>query len=62
MSTDALGEIRDGNHVHPINNAIYSRLKIHDHIRQAQIEWKGAELSVKVMGKVLHKVFKVVVK
>ena len=36
-------------------------MKIRDHIRQTQNEWKGAELSEKIMGKVLHKLFKDVV-
>ena len=36
--------------------------KICDHIRQRQFEWKGALKSTQTMGKVLHKVFKTVVK
>ena len=37
-------------------------MKIRDHVRQVQGEWKVAELPEKGMGKVLHKVFKAVVK
>ena len=48
--------------MHPNINARDSRLRIHDRIRKAQIEWKGVELSAKSIGKGLHKVCKVVVK
>ena len=48
----------DGNYVHTDINAGYARLKMRDCIRQAQSEWKGAELSVKRIGKGLHRVFK----
>ena len=47
--------------MHPDISARDSRLKTRDCIRQAQNEWKVAELSAKSMQKVLHKVFKVVV-
>ena len=56
-----LGDIRNGNYVHTDINARNSRLKIRDHIGQAQSEWKVAELSVKRIGKDLNKVFKTVV-
>ena len=36
-------------------------MKIRDHIKQTQNEWKIAELSLKIMGKVLHKFFNTVV-
>ena len=35
INKDAIKEIQDGNYVHPNINAIYSRLKIYDRIRQA---------------------------
>ena len=62
IGMDNIEDIQDGNHVHKNINARYARLKICDLIRQAEVEWKGVELSAKGMGKVLHKVFKVVVK
>ena len=62
ISKNALGDIWDGKHVHPNINARDARLRIRYQIRKAQSEWKGAELSAKIMGKVLHKFFKVVVK
>ena len=48
----------DGNYVHTDINAGYARLKMRDCIRQAQSEWKGAELSSNSMVKVLYKLFK----
>ena len=33
--------------------------KIRDRIKQTQNEWKGAELLVKSMGKVLHKYLRI---
>ena len=38
-----------------------ARLKICDHIRAPQSDWKGAYLSAKKIGKGLHKVFQDVV-
>ena len=35
-------DIQYGNQVHPDINSREARLKIHDHIRQSQSEWKGA--------------------
>ena len=57
---NSLEDIQYGNYVHPNNNSRYSRLKIRDHIRQAQIERKGSELLVDRMGKGLHKLFNAV--
>ena len=48
--------------MHPNINTRDVRLKISDRIRKAQSEWKRAELSAKMTGKVLHKVSKVSVK
>ena len=61
ISTNAIEDIRDGSYIYSDINARYAVLKICDHIRQAQSEWKGAELSANRMGKGLHKVFKDVV-
>ena len=61
ISTNTLGDIRDGNYVHPDINTRDTRFKIRDCIRQTRSEWKGAELSEKRMGKGLHKVFNDVV-
>ena len=54
ISMDDPEDIRDGNYVHPNINARYSRFKICDSITQVHSKWKGAELSSKMMGKVLH--------
>ena len=43
------------------DNARYARLKIRECIKQMQSEWRLAELSVKNMGKVSHKLFKAIV-
>ena len=58
ISMNALGGIRGGSQIHPEINVRYSRLKIHDYIRQAQDKWKGADLSAKSMGKFLQKYLK----
>ena len=47
--------------IHPDINAIYARLKIRDHTKNNQGEWKAAELSAESTGKGLNKVFKVLV-
>ena len=62
ISTEMLGNICDGSQSHP--NIIWrgSRYKIHDRIRQRKSEWKGALKATQNMGKVLHKLFKTVVK
>ena len=62
ISMNALEDIRDGSQIQPDLNTRYSRLKISDRIKQTQNEWKVLELSLKSMGKGLHKVFKAVVK
>ena len=62
ISTDNLEDIWDGRYVHLNINARYARLKILDHIRQTQNEWKVSELSENKIVKGLHKVFKAVVK
>ena len=36
ISTNSIKDVMDGNHVYPDVNARYSRLKIYDHINQAQ--------------------------
>ena len=62
ISKNSLEDIWDGNYVHPCINARNSRLKIRDRIRLAYIQWKGEEISVNRMVKVLLKFFKSVVK
>ena len=61
MSMDTLEEIRDGSQSHLSINKREARYKICDHIKWGKAEWKGALLSMKNMGKGLHKVFKDVV-
>ena len=58
---NALGDIWYGNYVHPYINTRDVRLKMREHIRQAQSDWKVAELSLKRMIKCLQKLFKPVV-
>ena len=58
---NALEDICDGNYVHLDINEGDDRLKIRDHIRQAQSEKKGRKISAKMMGKGLHKFLKAVV-
>ena len=62
MSTDMLEDIRDGSQSHPNVNMREARYKICYHIKQIQLEWKGALKSTQNMGKGLHKVFMTVVK
>ena len=62
MIKGALEDIWYGNYVHTNINARDSRLKIYDRIKQAQSEWKEAELLQKRMRKYSHKVFKVIIK
>ena len=55
-----MNDIKDiwyGSYVHKYINARDARLKIRDRIKQAQSKCKEAELSAKIMGKGLHKVF-----
>ena len=61
ISIQYLEDIRDRSQIYPDIKGKYSGLKICDRIRQTQHEWKGAELSAKIIGKGLHKVFKAVV-
>ena len=61
ISLDTFEDIRGGKHVHPNIDARDARYRIRDHIRKSQSEWTVAELSEKIMGKGLHKVFEVVV-
>ena len=62
ISTEMLKDIRDRIQSHLNVNWRYERYKIRDRIKQRQSEWKGALKSMQNMGKVLHKVFKTVVK
>ena len=57
MSKDILGYIRDGSQSHPIINKREARYKILDSFKQRQVEWKGALLSTRTMGKGLYKLF-----
>ena len=61
ISTKSIEDIRDISQIHPDVNTRDAKLKIRDHIFQTQSEWKIAEISVKSMGKCLHKLFKAVV-
>ena len=61
MSTDILGDLRGGNQYHLIINRREACYKIRDHIKLGQAEWKGELLSMRNMGKSLHKLFKSVV-
>ena len=62
MSTEVLVHICDGSQSHPSVNRRYTHYKIRDHIKQIKYEWKGVLKATREMGKVLHKVFKTVVK
>ena len=62
MSMDMLEDICDGSQSHSIVNRREALYKMRDHIKLGQSEWKGALLSMRNMGKVLHKVVKTVVK
>ena len=62
ISTGALEDIWDRNHVHMIINERDSILRISEQIRQAKSARKGAELSEKWMGICLHKIFRVIYK
>ena len=57
ISKNALEEIKDGSKMHPLINVRDYRLKIRDHIKQTQSEWKCAQLSAKRTVKGLHEVF-----
>ena len=62
ISMNDVEEIQDGSYAYSYINTIDARLKIRDHIKQPQNEWKESELLANSMGKVLHKFFKAVVK
>ena len=62
ISTEMLEDICDRSQTHPNVNRREARYKIRNHIRQIQLEWKGALESTRSMGKGLHKVFSTVVK
>ena len=57
-----LEDISDGSQSHRNVNRRESRYKIRDHIRTSKPERKGVLKSTQNMGKVLHRVFKIVVK
>ena len=52
ISMDMLEDIYDGSQSHPSINRRDSCYKIRDHIKQVQVECKGALLSTRNMGKV----------
>ena len=62
ISTEMLEDIRDRSQTHPNVNRIEARYKIRGCINQRQSEWKGSLKSTRRIGKVLHKLFKTVVK
>ena len=62
ISKNALGVIRDENCVQTDINVRDARLKMRDHINQAQSEWKGSKLSANNIGKVLYKLFKAILR
>ena len=61
MSTEMLEDICDSSHYCPSINKREARYKIGDHIKQSKSEWKGTLLSMRNMGKGLHKVFKAII-
>ena len=62
MSTEILEYICYGSQSHPNFNKRKSRYKIYDRIKQKESEWKGALKATRNMVKVLHNVFKNVLK
>ena len=62
ISTEMLKDISDGSQSHPNINRREARYKICDFIRQIQSEWKVALKATRNMCRVLHTVFKTVVK
>ena len=62
MSMEMLEDIRYGSESHMGINSREARYKIRDRIKQRQSEWKGSLKATRNVGKVLHKVFKTVVK
>ena len=61
ISTDMLEDISDRSQTNPNINRREAHYKIRDHIRQIQLEQKGALIATRSMGKVLHKVFSTIV-
>ena len=62
ISTEMIEDMRGGIKSHRNLNQRESRYKIRDRISQRKSEWKGTLKSIQNMGKVLHKVFKIVIK
>ena len=62
ISTDILKTIHDGSQSRINVNQREDRYKIRDCINQIQSEWKGELKVTRNMVKVLHKLFKTVVK
>ena len=62
ISMEMLEDICDGSQSHPNVNEREACYKIHDSIRQRHYKWKGALKATQNMGKLLHKLFKTVVK
>ena len=62
ISTEMLKEIHDRSQSHQNVDKIESCYKISGRIKQRQPEWKVVSKVTQNMGKVLHKVFKTVVK
>ena len=58
ISTNAIEDIQDGKYTHTDTNERDYILKISDRIRISQGERKGADLSVNMKIRGLHKVFK----
>ena len=62
ISTEMLENIRDGSQSRPSINRRKARYKIHYHIKQRQLEWKGSLRNTRNVGKGFNHVFKTVVK
>ena len=54
MSIETLKDIRDRSQSHLNVNRRESRYKIHDRIKQGQLEWKGSLKATQSTGKRLH--------
>ena len=61
MSTDMLEDISEVSQSHPIINRREARYKVRDCIEKIQAKCKGALLSMRNMGKRLHKVFRAII-
>ena len=55
MSTEMLEDICEGIQFNPSVNRREARYRIRDHIKQRNLEWKGALNATQKMGKYLHK-------